>query len=314
MKSKKNIIIAAVVGIIIFLVLDLINIRSIEIWEKLGIELENLNIELWSAMLIASVLYFLEIKREDEQLRSKKEEENKIILHEAKKFNLDNFNEINYYPLCQVADYLKTEFQIEREIYKQYILCEPKVKEAVLKLSICRKIPEISMDMVKLELEEFRKDADNWNLGECMFYDGFKYLHLAQHYFDEELPRGKQNIYNNPYGSRAFGNMTDLFLPIDYFIENEMKNERNEDLQSPYEIVVNKCRESIPDSEVCFYLMEVINNTIASFINRGILKLKPVCDENDSEHVRVTSEEIVTFEDYYYSTLLKIHNAYKDRI
>lgn len=302
-----------IVLIIVMIILDLKNIGSFKIWDVLGINIENINLEMWSALIITLVFYKFEVKRENDLLNAEEREKHNKNLYKAREFNLDNYQNQKKYPLCQVADSLQDEFEIKNDLYKQYIVIEPEVKKQILELTNCKKIESLSMEVIKENLNKFKKDTKKINLGECMFYDGFKFLHKAQQYFEKQLPLKKRYIYDNPRPTRAFGDgKVDVYNLIDDFVENELKESKDQkEVDNPYKIVEKMCKDiNKDDSEVCFYVMEVINNTIYAFKNNELLKEHKTY--RGTKFGKVSIDELENFEDYYYFTLLNIYEAYNN--
>lgn len=270
-------------------------------------------LSLIASIAVAILIYWLQTKHEKEI--EKLEEQRRIdkIKTEAKQFLIDYSHEIDYLPLCMIANNVNLHKKHHREIYTSFNRYGTEIQEEILKQA---KFPLLKFECSKWvndylkKVEEF---SDKNNLGKSPLYGSFKYFHRAIEYYSNKKTRDiETNVFEIPTRpDDDFMNIKyyNLSSYIDEYLEQQ-KSYVNEDKQysllPPYDLMwrqlnLYNCLEEI----MCFWTVESVIATLPSIdyiLNSDMF--------SEWKHQLETDAEIETFEDLYYQALLKLYMVY----
>ena len=253
--------------------------------------------------------------------RKSKHQHDEEVKQAAKEFIIDNQDEIDYLPLCVMANLISEYRANVRKIYNRFNRCTEEVQKEILRQQNIPLRPQKKESAVDDWLRAFDKQAIETKLWKhSWLYDGAKYFHRSITDHREELIDS-----DNPYifdvpslNDRLSGlfqnSKFDLVLYMDRYLEfvlrdREDTKNRPELLpqQSPMEVIDEKFNLGCCEQKIlCFWVMRFIQSGCIALWRHGLIS-----DRNeDWRHIGIESGLVETYEDMYYETILTLYTSY----
>lgn len=271
------------------------------------LEITNLIISILSligTIAISFVIYFL-------QRNNEKKAHAKEIKETAKRFIIENSDEIDYLPWATVAVGCFPQNKHCRAIYNHFSFLNDETKIEVLKQRNldCELIPGDGWIDDKIGL--IRDCIAKMGIGNDFLYDGGKYFTRAYDYYKkEEIALYQDQRYNNPickdefhvrpvhFGKKGYLTYEQY---LDDFLYCKFKEKKyipeNVPLPNDYLIDLEDLR-NCDEEKLCYWMMVIVENVIA--YSKGYLGLK-------MKNHTLTDAESETFEDMYFSVLYNLY-------
>lgn len=272
-------------------------------------------LSLIATVAVSFAIYWLQSRHEKEMERVAKENGEKALKEEADRFLIDNEAERDYLPLCVFASNLHRHEKHTRNIYTNFCRCRGELQNKILEVAEfkCRIIK--SNDWLDQAIGKLKADIEKFHLGMDYLYDGAKYFHRAfELYRDNKWDYSYRRLFNPIVKNtrwKAF--METELITIssyvdDYFyycVEKHDADKIQENPKPPIDYLwESQNLASIEESEVCGWLMEIIETITVIIHNKTINR------EDDLFHEDATDEEAETFEDKYYETVRALYYTY----
>ena len=270
-----------------------------------SLEITNLIISILSligTIAISFVIYFLQTRNE-KKIREKEIKEN------AKRFIIDNSEELDYLHWATIAVGCFPQNKHIRKIYNQFSYLDDETKKEVLKQ---RKINcELFHDSKWIydKIEFIRNCIAELGIGDDFLYDCGKYFTRAYDYKNEEIAPFESQKYRNLKYKDEFKVRTVWFgkegwLTYEQYLDDFLycKYERKEDftgkvtLPNDYLIGIENLRGT-EEINVCYWMMVMVENVI--------MYSHKYLDYQEKEHTE-TDAQVETFEDKYFSVLYEL--------
>jgi len=279
-------------------------------------------LSLLATIFISFFIYYLQKCHEREIEEGEVKAHKAAITEAAKVFLIDNHSETGYLPLCVMAASANKYGQQHRAIYGNFNKCPVELQTEILRqANVPIKVPDNS-GWIPTYIEGFRKDVEKYQLGRDILYDGAKYFRRSiNSYAGVSVFSYRQVQFDVPVMSRqvaAFSKdlKSDLTKYIDRYLEFVLGDfedtRRNPELlpqEPPFDMLFRTQRlESCPEQDVCFWLMMFIRSSCFSFFNHNLV----THGNEDWRYVDSSDAIMETFEDMYYSALLKLFETYSD--
>lgn len=245
-----------------------------------------------------------------EHMRTERERQNQLKI-DANLFVQANIDEIDYLPLCIIANAVSPHAHNERKIYNSFNSCPKEVQLEILKTY---NIP-IGLIKDKEVLDECIRSFDKQSLelklnlpNNSLLHDNAKYLHAAiKYYRGMRLP----NDINPSIFEASTKNIMFAFKPNQTFdLANYIIDylDSDETMKSPFDVIEEKCGiEGLGDPKGCFWLMRFILSSCIAFKHCGLV---PGVDEDWKDVSNINTQILETYEDMYYYTLLMLFTTY----
>ena len=271
-------------------------------------EVANLIISIFSliaTIAISFVIYFLEC-------HNQKLIDDKEIKEKAKKFILDNSNELDYLHWATVAVGCFPQNNHVRKIYNEFAFLDKETREEVLKER------EINCELISNDKWIDSKinliiDAiEKLGIGDDFLYDNGKYFTRAYDYKEQSIKELEHKKYSNDIYNDYF-HLNRMFLKNkdhltytqyleDYLYCKFDKPElmpRDNDIPLPNDYLLaaenlRNCREDY----LCYWMMVMVEN-VDSYAIRYL-------EYTEEEHSQ-TDAQIETYEDMYFSILYDLY-------
>lgn len=268
-------------------------------------------LSLGATIAISIIIYKLERKNE-------KRNKEKEIRENAKNFISDNVDEKEYLPLATIASGCFSQKKHCRKIYNEFSLLDDDTKKEVLKLADmdCQLID--NDEWIKEKINLIREAIKELGIGRDFLYDGGKYLTRAYNYKENSVSKLEhlkttRYLYNDFFGIRKniiiFKKNDKLtyeeYLEDYLYIKYDEKKTMPEDVRLPNEYLFEM--EDLGDCDedkICFWMMVMVRNVIIYSIRYLGYKQK--------EHTFISTSNIKTFEDKYFSVLYELYYLEKE--
>ena len=271
-------------------------------------EIANLVISIFSLLAtfsISFVIYFLE--RHNQKIIKEKE-----VKEEAKKFIIDNSDELDYLHWATIAVGCYPQNKHVRKIYNNFAYLDDEVKQEVLRQRglNCKLINNNKWIYEKIKM--IQNAIHELDIGDDFLYDGGKYLTRAYDYkteFVESLEnikyeRDKYNDYfhlNRNFqkhsGKLTYEQYLEDYLYCKFDKPDLMPKDIEVQLPNDYLISMENLRECDEDY-LCYWIMIMVEKVITFAIR--YLQYK------DDEHAE-TDAQVETFEDKYFLVLYELY-------
>ncbi len=275
-------------------------------------EIANLVISIFSLLAtfsISFVIYFLE--RHNQKIIKEKE-----VKEEAKKFIIDNSDELDYLHWATIAVGCYPQNKHVRKIYNNFAYLDDEVKQEVLRQRglNCKLINNNKWIYEKIKM--IQNAIHELDIGDDFLYDGGKYLTRAYDYkteFVESLEnikyeRDKYNDYfhlNRNFqkhsGKLTYEQYLEDYLYCKFDKPDLMPKDIEVQLPNDYLISMENLRECDEDY-LCYWIMIMVEKVITFAIR--YLQYK------DDEHAE-TDAQVETFEDKYFLVLYELYYVKK---
>ena len=223
-------------------------------------------------------------------------------------FVLENKEELNLLPLCQISNDLHKTDKHSHKIYETFNMQKKDVQDAILCHENIRGIIQVNDSVIGKAITNFMGIEKTYDMGRTMLYDCAKYLHRAyQRYRDEKIDNINPFVFKKPYPGFFPDSKYDLEGYLDnYFLH---KINPNDDIVvsveekyfiPPMDLLydgfnLGNCDEKV----VCFWIMRYIISTCYVLNNRDLVIHKTLHGEN----LLVDEYSLTTYEDMYYYTI-----------
>lgn len=276
------------------------------------LEITNLIISILSligTIAISFVIYFL-------QKRNERKTTEKEIREKAKRFIIDNSEELDYLHWATIAVGCFPQNKHVRKIYNEFSYLDDETKKEVLR--------QRGMDCELFQgdkwiydkIEFIRGCIAELGIGDDFLYDCGKYFTRAYDYKNEEIaPFENQKYRNTKYkdefkirpswcgkeGWLTYEQYLDDFLYCKY----ERKKDFTGKITLPNDYLIEQEHlKGAQEINVCYWIMIMIENVI--MYSRLYLGYK------EKEHT-ITDAQVETFEDKYFSVLYELFYLQKER-
>ena len=267
-------------------------------------EIANLVISILSliaTIAISFVIYFLE---QHNQKVSKEKE----VKQEAKRFIIDNADELDYLHWATIAVGCYPQNKHIRKIYNNFAILDDEVKQEVLKQRElnCELINNDKWIYGKIDL--IQKAIQELDIGDDFLYDGGKYFTRAYDYKNESVEslenikyeRDKYNDYfqldrmfQKHSGKLTYEQYLEDYLYCKFDKPDLMPKDIEVPLPNDYLISVENLRECDEDY-LCYWIMIMVENVISFAIR--YLQYKE--DEHTETDAQVETLKINIFQFY----------------
>ena len=272
-----------------------------------AIEIINLIISILSLLAtvaISFVIYFLEKRN----VKMKLEHD---VKEAAKRFIIDNAEEIGYLPYAVIASECFPQNKHCRKIYNEFTMLDNLVKEQVLKQAKMD-IPLIKGDeWIDEKISLVKEAAKQLDLGDAFLYDGAKYFHRLYDQKEREYSDSTHGYWAESYKDvfglhRIFFNKKKGYIPFSRYIDDYLyfKYEKTEDFSKEwikpfdYMLSVMQIRETSDEGLVCCWVSHIIEETICYAVK--------YLNYANEKHI-TTDSFPETFEDRYFQILYKLY-------
>lgn len=270
-----------------------------------SLEITNLIISILSligTIAISFVIYFLQTRNE-KKIREKEIKEN------AKRFIIDNSEELDYLHWATIAVGCFPQNKHIRKIYNEFSYLDDETKKEVLKQREinCELIPGSKWIYGKIDF--IRNRIAELGIGDDFLYDCGKYFTRAYKYKVEDITPFESQKYRNTKYKDEFKVRTVWFgkegwLTYEQYLDDFLycKYERKEDftgkvaLPNDYLIGIENLRGT-EEINVCYWMMVMVENVI--------MYSRKYLDYQEKEHTE-TDAQVETFEDKYFSVLYEL--------
>ena len=276
------------------------------------LEITNLIISILSligTVAISFVIYFLQTRNE-RKIREKETKEN------AKRFIIDNSDELDYLHWATIAVGCFPQNKHIRKIYNQFSYLDDETKKEVLKQ---RKINcELFHDSKWIydKIEFIRNCIAELGIGDDFLYDCGKNFTGAYDYKAEDVTPFENQKYRNTKYKDEFKVRTvwlgkEGCLTYEQYLDDFLycKYERKEDftekvtLPNDYLIEIENF-QGTEEINVCYWMMVMVENVI--------IYAHKYLDYQEKEHIE-TDAQAETFEDKYFSVLYELFYLEKSK-
>ena len=262
-----------------------------------------------------TVTIFRYQKKQDKRLSNLQNElKQKEIEEKAKRFIIENNNELQYLSFCVFAYNIRSLKKHKRKIYTEYCLCSPEVQKEILYLNnICTELPN-NDKWLDAALECLKKDIVIHEFGRNVLYDGAKLFHKGVELYGNDVwtnsdsqcifnPIGRDLVFFSEQPKNFIGYIEEYM----YFKYSEYKPTFfNTNPLAPIDYVWEK--ESLASAEeykACAWVMEIVYA-----VSQTVIFNKYIEKENVSNMIKESDVIIETFEDKYYQAVQALYNAY----
>lgn len=271
-------------------------------------EIANLVISilsLFAIIAISFVIYFLE--QHNQKVVREKE-----VKEEAKRFIIDNADELDYLHWATIAAGCYPQNKHVRKIYNNFAFLDDEVKLEVLKQR------ELNCELINNDkwiykkINMIQKAIHELDIGDNFLHDGGKYLTRAYDYKNKSI-KSLENIkyehdrYNNYFhlnrkfqkhnGKLTYEQYLEDYLYCKFDKPDLMPKDTEIPLSNDYLISVENLREC-DENYLCYWIMIMVENVISFAIR--YLQYK------ENEHTE-TDAQVETFKDKYFSVLYKLY-------
>ena len=254
--------------------------------------------------------------RREEFLRRQKIEE------EANRFINQNANEIEYIPLCLLANAYDNHHRYVRNIYNSFNVLRKEIQKEVLKqLNYDCSIVD-GNQWIDKSIELVRKYINENDLGKDFLYDGAKFFHRAMNYSSEEYDSTYETAHIMPdyfsWNPKLFFEKDKLYqenITFYSYLESYLYAKNNDKIKyalhksdKPLTVLSNifdfgNCEEDF----LCFWAMQIVESITILLINE---QKRMYQDTEEVFQLSKGDAEINTFEDKYLDVLMKLYNLY----
>lgn len=239
-------------------------------------------------------------QREREALETKAKQQS--ISEAARIFTIDNDDEIEFLPLCEIASQLQFKRKHCRGIITRFLRCSRDVQKEILRQNNYDEM-NITEANISYALDCIQKDFDKHSFGENILYDGAKYFHRAlRDWSDKSISHYNNYIFDNlrlkeykaSFRSPLFQSETTSLLSYMY---DYLELNQHDGIIPPINEMKQKTNWTCCDeSATTYWTMRVLINGCHSLHNPDI--------ENIEEEILETQE------DMYYYTVLVLYKTY----
>lgn len=271
-------------------------------------EIANLVISILSliaTIAISFVIYFLE-------RNNQKEARSKEIKEDARKFIINNADELEYLHWATIAVGCFPQNKHVRKIYNEFAYLDDETKQEVLKQRHLDCVLIDNAEWIDLKIEEIRSIIDTLGIGDDFLYDGGKYFVRAYDYKDksiEDLEHARHSNYKfkdvfklgrmfqHKNGNLTYEQYLEDFLYCKFKKPDKFPKDIDIPLPNDYLIEAEDLRNCSEDY-LCYWIMVMIRDVIAYAIR--------YLNYDTDDHSQ-TDAQAETYEDKYFSVLYELY-------
>lgn len=271
-------------------------------------------LSLVATVAISVILYKLDRKRDKEIEEQKEKARQKDLEYEAELFLIKNGDEIQYLPLCVLANNLNCLKKHKRDIYNNFNICSDEVKEIILNKQKITLKKITSEDWFEICNSKFVEAIKNFKLGRNMYYDNAKYVrHCFDYYGKDAISFNTSlkfqfmdyNIRDNVMIPWTVRNSSYYSYVNHYFhFFNDLQNYENPNdikCQSPCDLLYNKIINE-DENIYCYWSAEQMRY-LCSFMREWHYE-HSLYRTSYSQTIEISPEY---FEDIYYCALYELY-------
>lgn len=268
-------------------------------------------LSLVATIFVSLLIYWMQRHHEKEREEDEQKAQRKSIQDAARMFIIDNENELDFLPLCQIASMLYPNHRHSRNIYTRFNMCSFELQKEILKQTNTSSVGNISFGMISNYIEQYRNDVKTCRLGTREFlYDGAKYFHRAfQYYSQYPVNDVDPSCFETPLLTpiqKSFHAKHNLAIYMDEYLRMlaDEKDESNNE-SAPIDVVWSNISSAQQESDVTFWVMRMIISGCYAMLAHNIVP-------NNDEWRGIPFDEyrIQLQEDMYYYTILVLMNTY----
>ena len=270
-------------------------------------------LSLIATIVVSVAIYWLQSRHEKEMQSMEERLRQKELREQATRFMIDNCDELEYLPWCVIAANVARLKKHTRKIYSDFCREPEELRNEILHQAGLKIRTLPSDNWVEPCFDRLRKDIEKYHLGHDYLYDGAKYFHRSQNYFDKPYDFTSRNAFEQITSFLSFAKVVgkDVKINIGMYISEYFEWMSNADDLSrliqatpPIDYVwESQSLATTPDEScVCGWTMALVDGIAMTLYYRIFGYQK---EQHDT-----TEAQVETFEDMYYRTLLDLHNTY----
>ena len=268
-------------------------------------------LSLIATIFVSLLIYWMQRHHEKEREEDEKKAQEKSIQDAARMFIIDNENELDFLPLCQIASMLYPNHRHLRNIYTRFNMCSVELQKEILRQTNTPSGDNVTFGMISDYIDKYRNDVKTCRLGTREFlYDGAKYFHRAfQYYSQNPINDVNPSCFETPLLTpiqKSFNAKHNLTLYMDEYLHVlAQESEKEKDEPAPIDVVWNSIASAQQESDVTFWVMRMIISGCYAMLAHNIIP-------NNDEWRGIPFDEyrIETQEDMYYYTILVLMSTY----
>ena len=243
----------------------------------------------------------------EERLRQKE------LRERATRFMIDNCDELEYLPWCVIAANVTRLKKHTRKIYSDFCRQPEELRDEILHQAGLKIRTFPSDNWIEPCFDQLRKDIEKYHLGRDYLYDGAKYFHRSQHYFDKPYDFTHRRLFEQIVPPLSYAKIwgEGEKINIGTYINEYLKwfsspdsTSRLTHAEPPIDYVwASQNLANTPDEScVCGWTMALVDEIAMTLYYRIFGYQK---EQRDT-----TEAQVETFEDMYYRTLLDLYDTY----
>lgn len=271
-------------------------------------EIVNLVISILSlvaTIAISFVIYFLEC-------HNKKEARNREIKEEARKFIINNADELEYLHWATIAVGCFPQNKHVRKIYNEFAYLDDETKQEVLRQRHLECALIDNDEWIDSKINEVQSIIDVLSIGDDFLYDGGKYFVRSYDYKDKSI----KDLEHARFANYKFKDVFKLgrmfqhkngFLTYEQYLEDFLyckfkkpdKLPKDIDIPLPNDyLIVAEALRTCSEDYLCYWMMLIVRNAITYAIR--------YLNYDTNEHSQ-TDAQAETYEDKYFSILYELY-------
>ncbi len=290
-------------------------------------EVINLIINILSLLATISVsvaIFWLQRRHENEVEKQEDLRRKEAIIEAAKIFIIDNQEDIHLLPLCVMAASVNPHKNHIRPLYIHFNKCSEELQKEILRQENIPLVIESSCNWEVEAFKKFEEDCEKYKMGKPYWWEGYgaTFLHDSIYYMQNDLGLGNINkyVFDVPSLEKiVFPNHKhELTSYIDEYLKYILKDKKDTadklellPQKPPMDLLREKFKFVSCDTKILnFWLMEYIISACVAFCRHGLI------DDIEAEwrEIYIREDELETYEDMYYETLLMLYIAYGPKV
>ena len=270
-------------------------------------------LSLLATIVVSVAIYWLQSRHEREMQRMEERLRQKELRERATRFMIDNCDELEYLPWCVIAANVTRLKKHTRKIYSDFCRQPEELRDEILHQAGLKIRTFPSDNWIEPCFDQLRKDIEKYHLGRDYLYDGAKYFHRSQHYFDKPYDFTHRRLFEQIVPPLSYAKIwgEGEKISIGTYINEYLKWISSPDsisrlthAEPPIDYVwASQNLANTPDEScVCGWTMALVDEIAMTLYYRIFGYQK---EQRDT-----TEAQVETFEDMYYRTLLDLYDTY----